>query len=141
MSLNDNEIKRKNKVGKVGNVYVPKKADLLNNKLISNQIKRKNKRDRVRLRKLNGTYVHKKADIVINKWGKPYYEKVRVETPWKKCVRHRSRYNFWLNTLTGEIIESYDLVGEPSAHIHYKYESTGPFAIIKNELKKEDIVE
>ena len=111
-----------------------------NDKLISNQIRRKNKQERERVRKLNGTYVHKKEGIKMNKWGKPYYEKVRVDTPWKKCARKNPKWSFWINPITNKILEDYDLVSKPEPHIHYKYTSTGPFAIIKKELKKEEIV-
>lgn len=97
-----------------------------NDKLISNQIKRKNKRDRIRVRKLNGTYVHKKEGMVINKWGKPYYERVKVETPWKKGQGKNTKFSFWVNPITHQILENYDVVGTPDPHISYKYESTGP---------------
>ena len=99
-------------------------------KVLKNQIRRSNKRDRERARKLSGTYIHKKPGTIINKWGKPYYERVRVETPWKKCLSKNSKYRFWVNPVTGQILEDFDLTGSPDPHIHYVDKSTGPFAEI-----------
>jgi len=102
-----------------------------NEKLISNQIKRTKKREREQVRKLNGTYVYKKAPLVINKWGKPYYEKVKIETRWKRCQSNNSRYVFWVNPVTHQILEDYNTTGEPEPHIHYSYQSTGPLVSLE----------
>lgn len=102
-----------------------------NDKLILNQQRRKAKRDRECVRKLNGTYVHKKPGIIINKWGKPYYEKERIETPWRKNRSQNSKYVYWLNPVTHQVLEDYMVTQEPEPHISYRYISTGPLANIK----------
>lgn len=97
-----------------------------------NTIRREAKRERERRRKEEGTYVYNRVSNkqVVSKWGIPYYERVKVETPWKLHLGNNQKFNFWINPETHQLIEAYGYVGTPEPHVSYKWITNMPFADI-----------
>ena len=68
----------------------------------------------------------------LNKWGKPYYEKIKTEVPWVfHNWKERYRGGFWLNPYNHQKIYVENKGDAPKPVIRYILISTTPKADIK----------